>query len=100
VAAAVAQGSGLAVGIEKKNDVLAQQREGPGPPLQIGQRHDGMPELAENGLLRDEHESDSFGCVRTNVKEQFPASGAEAERFYSACSLCNLRACRLGMRPA
>jgi hypothetical protein len=56
VTATVAQGGGLAVGIEEQDDVLAEQREGLRALLQIGQGHDGMPELAEHGLLRDEHE--------------------------------------------
>jgi len=63
MAAAIAQCGGLAVGIEKEDDVLAEQRERLGALLQIGQGHDGMPELAEDGLLRDEHEKDSFGCA-------------------------------------
>jgi hypothetical protein len=34
-----------------------------------------MPELAEDGLLRDEHERTPSVAWGTTMKEQFPAAG-------------------------
>lgn len=36
-------------------DVVAQQGEGLGAGLQLGQRHGGMPEFAEDRLALDQH---------------------------------------------
>jgi hypothetical protein len=57
VAAAVTQGGGLALRIQKDNDGFTQQGKGFGAIGQSRQRHDGMPELAKNGLLGDQHEA-------------------------------------------
>ena len=57
VATAVFQGRRLALTIQKQNNVFAQQFEWLGSRLQRGHGHDGVPEFAKNGLLRDQHEA-------------------------------------------
>ena len=57
VATPIAQGGRAAVGIQEQDDLNPQQGERFGAVFEVGQRHDGMPEFTEDGLLGDQHEA-------------------------------------------
>ena len=80
MAAAVAQGSGLAFSAQKHHNVFTQQGEGLRAACQLAQRHDSVPELSKNGLLGHQHEA----LLKVGISGQFPACTllVQVERFY------------------
>jgi hypothetical protein len=80
VAAAVLQRRRLAVFVQEQHDVLTQQREGLRClALQAGQRHGGVPELAEDLLLAGQHSKPRsmkwmFAAASRGPSEQFPTA--------------------------
>jgi hypothetical protein len=110
VAAAVAQCGGLAAGIDEENDVFAQQPERLGAMGQFGERHDGMPELAKDGLLGNEHartpsvvvwdeRERAISCLHARGSWE-PVRHRAAERFYSAQPALQIASPDCGAAPA